>query len=132
MVLVSKIFIFLFVLQFLVTTPITTFLSQQKTFKAIIELNEAEGKLNIIAKFENNSTDSIFITYEMKASKIGKSGKSISTQSGKYFSEPNSELVLAQVGLNIDNDTKYSVTLNVLKDGDLISSDSLNYIPENQ
>ena len=132
MVLVSKIFIFLFVLQFPITSQITTFLFQQKPFKAIIEINETEGKINIIGKFANNSNDSIFITYEMKSGKTGKSGKSISTQSGKFFSESNSELVLTQVGLNIDEETRYHIILKVFKDEELISADSLNYIQENQ
>jgi hypothetical protein len=131
MVLLSKIFIFLFVIQSPIAIQFTTDLFQQNPFIAKLELNETEGKLNIVGKFENNSTDSIFIRYEMKANKIGKSGKSISTQSGNYISEPNIELVLAKVGLNIDNETKYEIILEVFKEEELISADSLNYIPEN-
>jgi len=131
MVLVSKIFIFLFILQFPITSQISSFLFQQNPFIAKLGLNETEGKIYIIGKFENNSTDSISVTYKMKAIKIGRSGESISTQSGKYISEPNSELILAKVGLNIDNRTTYKIILEVFKDEELISADSLNYIPEN-
>ena len=66
-----------------------------------------------------------------ETNKIGKSGKSLSTQSGKYISENNSELILTKVGLNIDNSTKYDIILKVFKEEELISADSLNYIPEN-
>lgn len=127
----SLIFVFLYAFQF--SSPIQTLtnLVQQEPFYAKIEIDTSGEKLNIIGKFINNSDSTIFIEYEMQTNKIGKSGKSISTQSGKFISGPNSELVLAEVGLNIDNGTRYEITLEVFKDEELISADSLNYIPEN-
>ena len=117
--------------QFAIASQIITLSFQENPFKAIIELNETEGKLNIIGKFENSTDDSISITYEMTTDKIGISWKTVSTQSGKYLLEPKSELVLAKVGLNIDDKSTYEIILNVFKDEELISADSLNYIPEN-
>jgi hypothetical protein len=104
---------------------------QQEPFFANIEIDTSGEKLNIIGKFINNSDSTIFIEYKMQTNKIGKSGKSLSTQSGKYISENNSELILTKVGLNIDNSTKYDIILKVFKEEELISADSLNYIPEN-
>jgi len=112
-------------------TQTLTNLVRQEPFYAKIEIDISGEKLNIIGKFINNSNSTIFIEYKMQTNKIGKSGKSLSTQSGKYISENNSELILTKVGLNIDNSTTYDIILQVFKDEELISADSLNYIPEN-
>ena len=83
--------------------------------------------LDIVGKFYNQTDSAIFIEYKMKTIKIGKSGKTSSTQSGKYKSEPNSELILAKVGLNIDSEMRYSISLKVFEKGKLITEDLLNY-----
>ena len=116
------------------STPTHTLdnLVQQEPFYAKIESSQTDVKLEVIGKFINNSEGAILIKYEMKTNKISSSGKSLSTQSGTYTSEPNSELVLTKVGLNVDNETRYEIILKVFKDEDEISADSLNYIPENQ
>ena len=105
--------------------------SQNQLLLAKIELIKSGEKLEVQGKFYNNSENKIGIEYLMRTDKINHSGTSQSTQSGKYKSEPNSELILTKVGLNIDNDTKYNITLEVFKEGKLICADSLNYTPEN-
>ena len=83
-----------------------------------------------MGKFYNNTDSSVSLYYEMQTQKIGPSGKSLSNQSGRPLCEPNSELILTTVGLNIDGETKYNISLKVFENSQLISSDSLNYIPE--
>ena len=117
---------------FITSTQITNNRIQDQPFYAKIETGETDAKLKVTGKFINNSNSSILIEYEMETNKISRSGNSLSTQSGKYTAEPKSEQVLAKVGLNFDKETRYEIILKVFKDEELISADSLNYIPENQ
>jgi hypothetical protein len=104
---------------------------QPEPFFAKIEIIEKnKDHLRIVGKFYNNTDSSVSLYYEMQTQKIGPSGKSISNQSGRPFCEPSSELILTTVGLNIDSETKYNISLKVFENSQLISSDSLNYIPE--
>ncbi|MBW1765025.1 MAG: hypothetical protein JRJ23_09870, partial [Deltaproteobacteria bacterium] len=86
---------------FLLTTH-GEILPKQESYEAVIDLVENGSMLDIVGKFYNQTDSTIFIEYKMKTTKIGKSGKTSSTQSGKDNSGPNSELILAKVGLNID------------------------------
>ena len=102
-------------------------LPKQESYKAVIDLVENGSMLDIVGKFYNQTDSTIFIEYKMKTTKIGKSGKTSSTQSGKYTSEPNSELILSKIGLNIDAEMRYSISLKVYEKDKLISEDLLNY-----
>ena len=104
---------------------------QEEPFLAKIEVSDSGDKLNVLGLFINNSNSEISIEYRMKTDKISQSGTSLSTQSGKDISEPNSELILTKVGLNIDDDAQYEIVLKVFEDGELISIDSLNYASGN-
>jgi hypothetical protein len=104
---------------------------QEEPFLAKIELSDSGDKLNVLGLFINNSNSEISIEYTMKTDKISQAGTSLSTQSGKDISEPNSELILTKVGLNIDDDAQYEIVLKVFEDGELISIDSLNYTSGN-
>jgi len=83
--------------------------------------------LDIVGKFYNETDSTIFIEYKMKTTKISKSGRTSSTQSGKDNSAPKSELILAKVGLNIDIEMRYSISLQIFEDGELIAEDLVNY-----
>jgi len=102
-------------------------LPKQESYKAVVDLVENGSMLDIVGKFYNQTDSTIFIEYRMETTKISKAGKTSSTQSGKYISEPNSELILAQIGLNIDNEMRYSIALKVFEEGNLITEDLLNY-----
>jgi len=95
-------------------------LPKQESYKAEIDLVENGSMLDIVGKFYNHTDSTIFIEYKMKTTKIGKSGKTSSIQSGKYTSGPNSELILSKIGLNIDNEMRY-------EEDNLIAEDLLNY-----
>ena len=102
-------------------------LPTQESYKAVIDLVENGSMLDIVGKFYNQTDSMIFIEYKMETTKIGKSGKTSSTQSGKYISEPNSELILTRIGLNIDIEMQYNIALKVYQEGNLIAEDLLNY-----
>ncbi len=104
---------------------------QEGPLIAKIDIIQSAEKLEVIGKFINNSDSTLSIEYKMKTDKISQSGTSLSTQSGKDTSEPFSELILNKVGLNIDEDMQYNITIKVYSEGELISTDSLNYTPEN-
>lgn len=104
---------------------------QQEPLKAKIEiLQEVENQITILGKFYNNTDSSFSVYYEMESNKISPSGKSISKQSGKPLAKAHSELILTKVGLNVDSETTYNISLKVFRNHIVISSDSLNYIPE--
>jgi len=102
-------------------------LPKQESYKAVIDLTENGAMLDIVGKFYNETDSTIFIEYKMKTTKISKSGRTSSTQSGKDNSAPKSELILAKVGLNIDIEMRYSISLQIFEDGELIAEDLVNY-----
>jgi len=102
-------------------------LPKQESYKAVIDLTENGAMLDIVGKFYNETDSTIFIEYKMKTTKISKSGRTSSTQSGKDNSAPKSELILAKVGLNIDIEMRYSISLQIFEEGELIAEDLVNY-----
>jgi len=101
---------------------------QEKPFVAKIETENNKDKLNIIAKFYNNTDSTFSLYYEMETNKISGSGKSLSNQSGKFNSEPKETSILSKVGLNIEEDAQYKIILKIFEGEKLISADSLNFI----
>jgi hypothetical protein len=106
--------------------PTNNFQSEQ--FYAKIEVNTAEEYIDILGMFYNHSADTLFLEYKMETEKFSNSGSSISNQSGKFRSEPESKTVISKVGLNIDTNVSYRILLKVFQGDSLISSDSLNFI----
>ncbi len=102
-------------------------LPKHESYIAQIDLEKNGMRINVVGKFFNHTDSTIFIEYKMQTTKIGKSGKTNSIQSGKYSSEPKSELVLNRIGLNIDNEMRYSISLKVFSEDILIAEDLLNY-----
>ena len=81
----------------------------------------------IEGKFYNKTDSSFQINYKMVTNKISRSGTSKSAQSGKYLSNPNSEILLNKLGLNIEEDMRYEITLEVFSHNKLIAQDTLFY-----
>lgn len=90
-----------------------------------ISRQQNNSKLILSAKFKNNKTEPILISYKFSLEKKGTSGITSNSQSGTKLVGGNTEVLLSVVNLNFYPLDNYKARLRILKDNIVISSDSL-------
>ncbi len=100
---------------------------KESKYESKVEIENLGETLAITAKFDNQTSDSLSLSYDLNTVKQSASGKSDSKQSGYFVSMPNSVKILAKVGLNIEKDMNYDIILKVFNNETLISSDTVSF-----
>jgi hypothetical protein len=105
--------------------------SQDKDYQAwlVVESQDSHLKINLKIKAycRNNTSEDSILKYKLLAVKIGKTGRSINSQSGSVYLRSQSEKCLSQLGLGVSPKDKYEIKLEVYKDGKLVAEDSASY-----
>jgi len=96
--------------------------------EAKIVIEKKEKVINITGMFYNFTNNAFSLYYELVSKKVSDSGSSKSKQSGQFNSRPNSESILSEIGLDIDENTSYEIILKVFEEEKIISSDTLSLI----
>lgn len=91
--------------------------TQQEKYDARIETNLQDGKLKISNVFENNSTAEVSLTYKFQCKRKGRSGTSVSSQSGSFTAEPGQTVTLSRSAISVSSSDNYRLTLDVFENG---------------
>ena len=67
------------------------------------------------------------LSYELVASKTGRSGRTSSRQSGKVAVGASGAASLSTLSLSVEPEDRYDVTVKVFEGGKLVASESLHY-----
>ncbi|NEM97061.1 curli-like amyloid fiber formation chaperone CsgH [Pontibacter burrus] len=90
---------------------------QQEKYDARIETTMQDGKLKISNVFENNSPEEVSFTYKFQCKRKGRSGTSVSSQSGKFTAAPGQTVTLSRSAVSVSPSDNYSLTLDVFENG---------------
>jgi len=100
---------------------------QSNRYKCSIITVKNNSQITFTGIFKNNTNKLVKITYKLEAVKKGVSGNSNNNQSGEVIAKANGEVVLSKVSFNILKKDNYFIRLKILKNGTVISEDSLNF-----
>jgi len=101
--------------------------SESAAIMAQVKIDSSESKLHLEAWCQNNTFQSDEFHYKFEAIKLGKSGKSNSSQSGKFSLEKGQAKSLAILNLNIITGDSISADLVICSDSVRIAEDHINY-----
>lgn|GEM_PF-3599785 len=94
---------------------------------AQVKMDSSDSKLHLEAWCQNNTFQSNEFHYKFEAIKLGKSGKSNSSQSGKFSLDTGQEKSLATVNLNIVPGDSVAAELSVYADSVRIAEDHIRF-----
>jgi hypothetical protein len=104
----------------------------QNKMKAWIELEGEINNLSVSAKFKNTGDQTITIDYVLSTQKVGRSGKSSTSQKGKCISQSNKILSLSEARMNLSEKDNLFVKLFVYHNKKLVAQDSVVLHGDNQ
>ena len=102
-------------------------LAQSQEYKAWLKIETDNSHLKIKAYCRNNTSENANLKYKLTAWKLGKSGRTSTSQSGSFYLQIQEEKCLSQLGLGVSPKDEYEIKLEVYKDGKLVAEDSASY-----
>lgn len=90
--------------------------SDSAAVSALVKIDSSDSKLRLEAWCQNNTFQSGEFHYKFEAIKLGKSGKSNSSQSGKFSLNTGQEKSLATLNLKIAPGDSVSADLDIYSD----------------
>jgi len=96
-----------------------------REYKAWITIKPVDSTLKIEA-FCQSPEDSQ-VKYKLVAKKIGRAGKTKTSQSGLVSLQAKEEKLLSRLNLSVSPEDKYEIRLEVYRDGMLVAEDSVVY-----
>lgn len=96
-------------------------------YQAWIKIEAENSHLKIKAYCLNNTSENANLKYKLTAWKLGKSGRTSTSQSGSFYLQIQEEKCLSQLGLGVSPKDEYEIKLEVYKDGKLVTEDFVVY-----
>lgn len=116
-----KLFIFL---QFICVIGLKTS-SEEHNVKAWIEIEGELNALSVRAKIKNNSTENLFLNYEIEMHSRSRIKNQKTLQKGKLFAMKESVINLGESRLNVKRTEELCVLIKVLHDSEVVAVDSV-------
>jgi len=117
---ISLILIVLIVFIFLPSNAVSA--EGLKDYQAWLSVESQNSHLKIKAYCRNNTSEDSFLKYRLSAVKIGKTGRSISSQSGSVYLRSQEKKCLSQLSLEVSPKDGYEIKLEVYsREGKLVA-----------
>lgn len=95
---------------------------EQEGSQAEISVTTKDGITTVSGYFVNDGTIKSELQYKLKVERDGKSGKTSSSQGGKFDAKADEKVLLSTSGVNISEGDEYTFTLTILdSDGNIIA-----------
>lgn len=105
-------------------------INAQDTTGVYLKMEDSGPVSMIVGYYETPSNEEEELRYKLISTKIGQSGRSSTSQSGRFTSKPGEAVKLSQLGVNIGSGDRYEITLEIYKADELIDETTISR-PEN-